>query len=448
LEKAPDFALFYDYEVGRLRCSVVVFDVGVEDFDFAYDFDHPLDNPCECRDFVHYRRPRDGVEVDFLPERVETVEDLKAKILDRFLLWTRPFVIAIAYVWKGEVLFLDKGVRSTVLKRKLFFEALMSCIPRKWVRLRRRKDEDGKVRWYANAVGMTVTCPRDMSLRRAYRWIRRRCRRIMRYFDERYGLRDAFFVIEAHEDGYPHAHGVLFLRDWVRTYFNGEKKRWEFYAKKDYWESDLRAKGGRFIDCFAFKSMKHVLRYFAKYVTKSFSSVFEDAFEVLTPVLKQVDENCYVKDVDSVKWNFKKLTVFVLRALRVNPFIVSDRLYEKAKVKLKELLETWPQRKLRRVIDRMNELNIEIEEDKRRGDLEALDRHMREYVNLDVERRKLLDLIRLRAIEKSKGAGNDLIQKSSRMNASPEGIDPLLVVPIVLGYVEFRECPVASPDVN
>jgi len=243
----------------------------------------------------------------------------------------------------------------------------------------------------------------------------------VKVFKRLYGVKGYFAVFEPHEDGYPHLHGIVFLKKWVAVFKH--KGIWRFVDKKRLWEKLLRTDERGFIDCFALPSPRHAVDYFAKYVAKGIpSNVFrlEGVFDF------EKDE----RGIEVRKVNFKALAPFVFRLLNVRPFIVSKNLREKIKEN-KEKIEFERKRKeLRKTIDKMNSLVIEMEYLKHQ-DFDKYLQAFKEYMILDAKRKRLL---------------NDLIKKSATVSANGGSADQApcspSVVFMVWGYVGCKVKPV------
>jgi hypothetical protein len=383
--EAPELGLFHDNEFNVLRFSCQVYEIELE--------------VLECQATPRSERPKLSIE---------TSEDLAQALLEKIRLWIKPFIHAI-YDTQGKTLvLLDRGIRWTVFKRKLFFEALFATIPKKWVRVRKGR---------ANHVVFTRTTPRDLPLDRAYKVVRRMFYNDVKVFKRLYGVKGYFAVFEPHEDGYPHLHGIIFLKKWVAVFKH--KGIWRFVDKKRLWEKLLKTDERGFIDCFALPSPRHAVDYFAKYVAKGIpSNVFrlEGVFDF------EKDE----RGVEKRGVNFKALAPFVFRLLNVRPFVISKSLRQRVKERLEQIMFERKRRELRKTIDQMNALAIDMEYLKHQ-DFDKYLQAFKRYMLLDEKRRRLL---------------NDLIKKSATVSANGGSADQAprspSVVFMVWGYVECR----------
>jgi len=358
--EAPELGLlFYDNEFNVLRFSCQIYEIELE--------------VEECQATPRSERPKLSIE---------TSEDLAQALMERLRLWIKPFIHAIYDTQGKTLILLDRGIRWTVFKRKLFFEALFAVIPKKWVRVRKGK---------ANHVVFTRTTPRNLPLDRAYKVVRRMFYNDLKVFKRLYGVKGYFAVFEPHEDGYPHLHGIIFLKKWVAVFKH--KGIWRFVDKKRLWEKLLKTDERGFIDCFALPSPRHAVDYFAKYVAKGIpSNVFrlEGVFDF------EKDE----RGVEERKVNFKALAPFVFRLLNVRPFIVSKNLREKVKENMEKVNFERKRRELRKTIDQMNALVIDMEYLKHQ-DFDKYLQAFKRYMLLDEKRRRLLnDLMRSKVMAK------------------------------------------------
>jgi len=388
---ALELGLFYDYDFNVLRLSCRVYEIELEVED--------------CQATPRSERSK---------LNIETSEELAQALLEKLRLWIKPFIHAIYDTQGKTLILLDRGIRWTVFKRKLFFEALFAVIPKKWVRVRKGR---------ANHITFTRTVPRDIPLDRAYKVIRRMFYNDLKVFKMLYGVKGYFAVYEVHEDGYPHLHGIIFLKKWVAVFKH--KGIWRFVDKKRLWEELLKTDKRGFIDCFALPNARHAIDYFAKYITKGIpSNVFRLELEGLIDFEK--DE----RGVEVRKVNFKALAPFVFRLLNVRPFVVSKNLRQKVKENMEKVNFERKRKELRKTIDQMNALVIEMEYLKHQ-DFDKYIQAFKRYMLLDERRRQLLnDLIKKSASVSANGGSAD--------NSTDQSTNQSHVVFMVWGYVLCR----------
>ena len=388
---ALELGLFYDYDFNVLRLSCRVYEIELEVED--------------CQATPRSERSK---------LNIETSEELAQALMEKLRLWIKPFIHAIYDTQGKTLILLDRGIRWTVFKRKLFFEALFAVIPKKWVRVRKGR---------ANHITFTRTVPRDIPLDRAYKVIRRMFYNDLKVFKMLYGVKGYFAVYEVHEDGYPHLHGIIFLKKWVAVFKH--KGIWRFVDKKRLWEELLKTDKRGFIDCFALPNARHAIDYFAKYITKGIpSNVFRLELEGLIDFEK--DE----RGVEVRKVNFKALAPFVFRLLNVRPFVVSKNLRQKVKENMEKVNFERKRKELRKTIDQMNALVIEMEYLKHQ-DFDKYIQAFKRYMLLDERRRQLLnDLIKKSASVSANGGSAD--------NSTDQSTNQSHVVFMVWGYVLCR----------
>jgi hypothetical protein len=382
--EAPELELLYDYDFNVLRFSCQVHEIELE-----------------------VEEPQVAPRSERSKPIIETSEDLAQALLERLPLWIKPFIHAIYDTQGRTLVLLDRGIRWTVFKRKLFFEALRAVIPKKWVRVGKGK---------ANHIVFTRTVPRDVPLDRAYKVIRRMFYNDIKVFKRLYGVKGYFAVYEVHEDGYPHLHGIIFLKKWVAVFKH--KGIWRFVDKKSLWEELLKTDERGFVDCFALPDQRSASEYFAKYIAKGIpSNIFR---------LEGVVDFLIERGVERRELNFKALAPFVFRLLNVRPFVVSKSLRQRVKERLERIMFERKRRELRKTIDQMNALVVEMEYLKHQ-DFDKYLQAFKRYMLLDEKRRRLL---------------NDLIKKSASVSANggSAGRAPRSpsVVFMVWGYVECK----------
>jgi len=228
---------------------------------------------------------------------IESVEDLYTTLMSWVDLWSRPYVVIEKH--PGYFFVKDKGVRFRSWVYRKRFYGIVDNIPKKWFRVRGKRSRH---------VVITITVSRDLSIGESFKFIKKRVRSIISYFNKRYGVKAYLGVWEIHEDGYPHIHLIIFLRKSIPVFLY--KGIWRFSHKR-LWDKDLKVNQYGFIDCLALKGGKRGVRnYFSKYLSKMFTTDIS-------------------RDNSLNSINFKPYSLFIFRLFRIRPIIRSRNLKPK-----------------------------------------------------------------------------------------------------------------------
>jgi len=229
-------------------------------------------------------------------EAIQTKEDLLHNIENYISLWSLPYVIMEYH--PTYAIFKDRGVRFRAWVYKKRFYELINHTPKKWFKVSGGRSKH---------VVITVTLNQDnLPLGEAYKRIKVRVREVINYFKKYYGVKAYLGVYEIHENGYPHAHLIIFLKKPIPTFRYKKMRRFTY---KRLWDKDLKVNEKGFIDCFALSNGKEgAKRYFSKYLSKAF-----------------IPNNSEEITVD----NLKQLSLYVFRLFRIRPIIASLNLRRK-----------------------------------------------------------------------------------------------------------------------
>jgi len=229
------------------------------------------------RDYEGYspQKPRFSVEVfgdfsdfDSSPlgvrrgERVPPPSDpdiLRIVLRDKVRLWSKDFVIALV---SGFLLVL----KNRGLGFRLWLESLRVWAVSRFIakHMRLFKDRETGL-WFCNVVFLTLTYdPSRYTIPEAWKDLRRRFRRTVRFFKRHYGVICALGVVEVHESLYPHLHMVILLEKPAPVFYHKGLVR--FSEKKAKWDKALASEG--FIDAIAPRNPREVSSYLSKYLGK------------------------------------------------------------------------------------------------------------------------------------------------------------------------------------
>jgi hypothetical protein len=237
-----DNDFFYDYNEGHRVFSVEV----------SGDFSDLLE------DITPVKR---GV-ID--PMTINTSEELYYTLTFLETLWSKPYVVVKVYPERG--VFLNRGLEFRAWWIRKRFDIIMSKIPKSWVRVKGKKSRH---------VVVTVTVPHSVPIHEAYSMIRKRVREVIQFFRRNYGLKGYIGVLEAHEDGYPHYHLILFTNKRLLVF--NHKGIWRFVDKRS-WDKVLKVEEKGFIDCMSLRGgVRGVRGYFSKYLKKAYSENEQDS---------------------------------------------------------------------------------------------------------------------------------------------------------------------------
>jgi len=257
-----------DYEVGdssKPRFYVEVFG------DFS-DFRESLVD-------VVLRSKREKVKFE-----INSRDDLNLILYDKVRLWVKDFIIMHRSDYM--VVLKNRGLRWRLWRDSARVRSVSGFICKGFEHSSKR----------SNVVFLTLTYDRSKySLVDAWRDLRRRFHRTVRYFKRHYGVKVALGVVEAHEDMYPHLHMIVLFESPVRTFYHKGVKR--VCVKKSKWDKVLAREG--FVDVFAPTSSRAIFSYLSKYLIKVMVELFKSS------------------DVVGILSNPKALTPFICRVFRI-----------------------------------------------------------------------------------------------------------------------------------
>jgi len=261
--KSSDF--WVDYENGdfsKFRFSVEVFG------DFS-DYE------------VSFFRGRGSVSV---PLDISDREELEAILLDKIRLWSKDFIIMLRSDYM--VVLKNRGLRWRLLRDSARVRSVSNFISKFF----KPHKKSSKV------VFLTLTYDHSKySLVDAWRDLRRRFHRTVRYFKRHYGVICALGVVEAHDNLYPHLHMIILLMSSAPVFkYKGVRR---FCEKKVKWDKALAKEG--FIDALAPKRPNDISNYLTKYMSK---------------VMMELSS---VNEVESILNRPKALTPFICRLFRI-----------------------------------------------------------------------------------------------------------------------------------
>jgi len=203
-------------------------------------------------DFTDYREVSIPRGRRTLPPSVSSVEELRVVLWDRVPLWSKDFIVMLRSDFL--VVLKNRGLRYRLWRDSLRVWAVSRFISKRF--------EVSK--GLSNVTFLTLTYdPSRYSLSEAWRDLRKRFRRTVRYFKRHYGVICALGVVEVHESLYPHLHMVLLLERSAPVFYHRNLRR---FSEKREWEKSLAREG--FIDAVAPRNAKEASRYLSKYLSK------------------------------------------------------------------------------------------------------------------------------------------------------------------------------------
>jgi len=167
----------------------------------------------------------------------------------------------------------DKGIRYRAFINSRRIEMgliILNTLYKGHLRVKVIKKKNGKTIYKTKHVFITITIPHDIPWYEAFKFITKRYRNVISYFNRNFGVKHYIGPLELHEDGYPHPHLLLILERPIRVFKHKDAFRFE---PKRRWDKDLKVETKGFIDCFALKNPYEISQYLSKYVRKTLNSV-------------------------------------------------------------------------------------------------------------------------------------------------------------------------------